>query len=33
MNLIKPDLKSIVWLLAGAFLVPKVMSMVASRGA
>lgn len=30
-DLIKPDLKAIVWLLAGVFVLPKVVSMVKGR--
>jgi hypothetical protein len=29
--ILKPDLKAVVWLAIGAFLVPKVMAMVAAR--
>jgi hypothetical protein len=32
MSILKPDLKSLVWLALGAFVVPKIMSMVSSRG-
>lgn len=32
MQILKPDLKSLVWLALGAFVVPKVMSMIANRG-
>lgn len=27
-NLIKPDVKAVVWLLLGAFVAPKVLAMV-----
>lgn len=30
-TILKPDIGKVVWLLAGAFLVPKVMAMVAAR--
>jgi hypothetical protein len=29
--ILKPDMKAVVWLLVGAFVVPKVMAAVAAR--
>jgi hypothetical protein len=30
-GILKPDLGKVVWLIAGAFLVPKAMAMIAAR--
>jgi hypothetical protein len=30
-SVLKPDLKAVVWLALGAFVVPKAMAMIASR--
>lgn len=29
--ILKPDLKAVVWLAIGAFAVPKIMAMIASK--